>query len=135
MNDRNKKVPAGEHLHLAARIHRDAVRNFAPVKILGLAAMALIGILGLLLATQAASPQTSAATNGNPNQACAPASAPATQNQGTEYTLCTPTTLTFKQVEGTIEHQGIERAETVVEVVLVSENYPPSHCRLRGQQR
>ena len=56
----SEPVSIRRHLPLAVRVHYDAVRNFALIKIFGLAVMALIGILGLLLATQIVSPRSSA---------------------------------------------------------------------------
>ena len=60
---KNKTISIRQHLPLSVRVHYDTVRNFAPVKAVGMGVMVLIGVFGVLLATQTVSPTSSASVN------------------------------------------------------------------------
>ncbi len=55
-----KVISIRRYLPLAVRVRYDAVRNSAPVKMAGMGVIVLVGIFGILLATQTVSPQSSA---------------------------------------------------------------------------
>ena len=61
---KDKAISIRRHLPPSMRARYDAVRNSAPVKAAGMGAMVLVGIFGVLLATQTVSP-TSSASNTN----------------------------------------------------------------------
>ena len=59
---KNKAISIRRHLPLSMRARYDAVRNSAPVKAVGMGVMVLIGVFGILLATQTVSPTSSASS-------------------------------------------------------------------------
>ena len=56
------RISIRRHLPLAVRVHYDVVRNWTRPKMWGIGAMMLIAVFGVLLATQAVSPASSANT-------------------------------------------------------------------------
>ena len=59
----DEKISVRKHLPLSVRVHYDAVRNFSLGKLAGLGVMAVMAVFGVFLATQIASPQSSAAAS------------------------------------------------------------------------
>ena len=57
-----KRISIRRYLPIGVRVHYDVVRNSAPVKMAGMGAMVLVGIFGVLLATQVVSPSSSASS-------------------------------------------------------------------------
>ena len=100
----NKRISIRKHLPLAVRVHYDAVRNWSPVKLAGLGAMAMIAGFGVLLAAQIVSPQSSANA-----VSCANGT-----DSGGVTTPCTPTSLT------------LEQSGNVANVTLVNTGHSPA---------
>ena len=55
-----KRISIRRHLPIGVRVHYDVVRNFAPIKLVGLSVMVMIAVFGILLATQTVSPGSEA---------------------------------------------------------------------------
>ena len=57
-----KRISIRRYLPIGVRVHYDVVRNFAPIKLVGLSVMVMIAVFGILLATQTVSPQSEASS-------------------------------------------------------------------------
>ena len=55
-----KRISIRRYLPIGVRVHYDVVRNFAPIKLVGLSVMVMIAVFGILLATQTVSPASEA---------------------------------------------------------------------------